>query len=296
MFGYVVVDKSALRIREYDYYKSAYCGLCHAMGKCTGCLSRLTLSYDMTFFVLLRQMLEKTNVEFEKKRCIRHPIKSVNTIKIEPQLEYSAYLGGILTAGKIVDNIQDEKSIKRLGAKFVRVLFSTMEKRSNKKYSELYNYIRERLSELSALEEKRTASIDEPANIFGMIMARALSYGFEGEKKVVAENIGKRIGRWIYIVDALDDYEKDKKSGSYNPFVLLYNGESFTKEDIISISMMLEAELSLAFSAIDLLDNDEDANRGEIIKNILCLGMPASVKRVCDKKEISIDNNILGEN
>ena len=149
MFGYVLVDKPALRIREYDYYKATYCGLCHAMGKCTGCLSRLTLSYDMTFFVLLRQMLEKTNVEFEKKRCVRHPIKSVNTVKIEPQFEYSAYLGGILTAGKIIDNIQDEKSIKRLGAKFVRVFFSTMEKKSNKKYPELYNYIRERLSELS---------------------------------------------------------------------------------------------------------------------------------------------------
>ena len=284
MFGYIKPKIPELKVKEHELYKATYCGLCRAMGKCTGCLSRLTLSYDMTFFVLLRQMLEKTNVEFEKKRCVRHPIKSVNTVKIEPQFEYSAYLGGILTAGKIIDNIQDEKSIKRLGAKFVRVFFSTMEKKSNKKYPELYNYIRERLSELSSLEEKRIASIDEPANIFGMIMARALSYGFDGEKKIVAENIGKRIGRWIYIVDALDDYEKDKKSGSYNPFVLLYNGESFTDEDIISISMMLEAELSLAFSAIDLLDDDEDANRSEIIKNILCLGMPASVKRVCDKK------------
>lgn len=98
MFGYVVVDKPSLRIREYDYYKATYCGLCHAMGKCTGCVSRLTLSYDMTFFALLRGMLLEENVEFEKKRCVRHPLKSVNTVKVNSQLEYSAFVGGILTS------------------------------------------------------------------------------------------------------------------------------------------------------------------------------------------------------
>ena len=67
MFGYVVVDKPSLRVREYDYYRATYCGLCHAMGKCTGCVSRLTLSYDVTFFALVREMLEETKVEFVKK-------------------------------------------------------------------------------------------------------------------------------------------------------------------------------------------------------------------------------------
>ena len=115
MFGYVVVEKPSLRLREYDYYRATYCGLCHAMGKCTGCASRLTLSYDMTFFALIREMLEGEEVLFVKKRCPRHPIKKIETVEINPQLEYSAYVGGILTAGKIEDNINDEK-----GAKTVR--------------------------------------------------------------------------------------------------------------------------------------------------------------------------------
>ena len=132
MFGYVVVDKSALRIREYDYYRATYCGLCHAMGKCTGCVSRLTLSYDMTFFALLREMLEGTQVQFEKKRCVRHPIKPINTVEINPQLEYSAFASGILTAGKISDNISDEKGIKRALASVLQLVFSKMNKESIK--------------------------------------------------------------------------------------------------------------------------------------------------------------------
>lgn len=283
MFGYVVVNKPSLRIREYDYYRATYCGLCHAMGKCTGCLSRMTLSYDMTFFALVRGMLEGESFSFEKKRCIRHPFRKIEVVSNTPQLEFSAYCGGILTSQKIVDNISDERGAKRALARFMRFFFSKMERESSKNLPELYRLVSEKLSELDKIEKEKTESIDVPANAFADIMSALLSYGFEGEKLLIAKNVGKRIGRWIYIVDAFDDYGSDVKSGSYNPFVLLYGNGGFSEENLISISKMLEAELSLAFSAIELID-DEDRNRSEIIKNILCLGMPDSVRRVCDKK------------
>ena len=285
MFGYVIVDKPSLRIREYDYYRATYCGLCHAMGKCTGCASRLTLSYDTTFFVLVREMLDETKVEFVKKRCVRHPIKKIETVKINPQLEYSACVGAQLAYGKIVDNINDEKGMKRFVANICKVLFSRMDMKSFDQIPAMAGFISEKLEIISQIEEERTKSIDTPAEVFGDMMAGLLSYGFEGEKKMIAEKIGKRIGRWIYIVDAFDDYESDRKSGSYNPFVELYDGKDFSDDDLLSISKMLEAELSIAFSAIELLDDDSDKNRSEIIKNILCLGMPASVERICKKKE-----------
>lgn len=284
MFGYVVVDKPSLRIREYDYYRATYCGLCYAMGKCTGCLSRITLSYDMTFFALIREMLEGESVKFVAKRCARHPIKKVQTVDINPQLEYSAYVSGILTAGKISDNISDEKGIKRALAKFLHLFFSQMDKRSGDKLPELAELVQKKLSELAELEKKRVASIDAPADVFGEMMALLLSYGFEGNKRLIAENIGKRLGRWIYVVDAFDDYDDDRKSGSYNPFVELYEAEDFSDDNLISISKMLEAELAMALSSIDLLDDDADKNRSEIIKNILCMGMPSSVQRIIKKK------------
>lgn len=285
MFGYVVVDKPSLRIREYDYYRATYCGLCHAMGKCMGCTSRLTLSYDMTFFALLRGMLEEEKVEFKQKRCPRHPLKKIETVNINPTLEYSANISGILTAGKIADNLNDEKGAKVVLAKACWLALSKMRKRSVSALPEISEMIDDKLDKLLfEAEEKRVASIDVPANIFGELMSELLSYGLSDNKKLIAQNIGKRLGRWIYIVDAFDDYEKDRKSGSYNPFVLLYEGKDFTRDDVESISKMLEAELSLAFSAIELLDDDNDKNRSEIIKNILCLGMPSSVQRVCNKK------------
>lgn len=284
MFGYVVVDKPSLRIREYGYYRATYCGLCHAMGKCTGCLSRMTLSYDMTFFALLRGLICESEFSFKKRRCPRHPIKKIQTVEMNDELEYSAYVGAILTSGKLFDNINDEKGAKRAFAKFLRVFFSQMEKKSAKKLPELASLVEKKLAELGDIEKNKVASIDAPAEVFGSMMASLLSFELEGEKKLIASNIGKRIGRWIYIVDAFDDYENDKKSGSYNPFVLLYGGEEFTPDNLLSISSMLEAEMALVCSSLDLLDEDGDKNRGEIIKNILCIGMPASVRRICDKQ------------
>lgn len=285
MFGYVIVDKPSLRIREYDYYRATYCGLCHTMGKCTGCLSRVTLSYDVTFFVLLREMLNGTKVEFVKKRCVRHPIKKIETVKINPQMEYSACIGAQLAYQKIVDNVNDEKGTKQFVAKICQALFSKMDMKSFDQIPSVAELISNKLELISQIEQDRVPSIDAPAEVFGDMMAELLAYELEGDKKLIALNIGKRIGRWIYIVDAFDDYDSDRKSGSYNPFVELYSGKDFSDDDLLSISKMLEAELALAFSALELLDEDGDKNRSEIVKNILCFGMPASVERICKKKD-----------
>ena len=283
MFGYVIVDKPSLRVREYDYYRATYCGLCHAMGKCTGCLSRLTLSYDVTFFALVREMLMGTKVEFEKKRCVRHPIKKINTVKINDQMEYSACVGAQLAYQNIVDNVNDEKGVKRFASRVCQAVFSGMDRKSFDSIPSMSELISDSLEKISQIEFDRVPSIDAPAEVFGDMMAGLLSFELDGEKKLIAEKMGKRIGRWIYIVDAFDDYDKDRKSGSYNPFVELYDGKDFTDDDMLSISKMLEAELSLAFSAIELLDEDEDRSRSEIVKNALCLGMPANVERICKK-------------
>ena len=280
MFGYVTVDRPSMRIREYDHYRAIYCGLCHSMGKCTGCLSRMTLSYDMTFFALMREAIAETHTEFEKKRCIRHPFRARQVAKYNGELEFSALASGILTTKKINDNINDEKGMKRLSAKVCRVLFGKMRRRSAALLPQVDTFVAKLLEKLKKVENEKTKSVDIPADIFGELMSYLLSYGFEAEKKLVAEKIGHRIGRWVYMVDAIDDYSKDRKNGNYNPFVELYGGADFDEDNLISITYMLEGELASADAAFDLLDTDGDINRREILKNILCLGMPCRVKNI----------------
>ena len=280
MFGYIIADKPSMRIREYDYYRAAYCGLCHSMGKCTGCLSRMTLSYDMAFFALMREAIAENSAEFIKKRCIRHPFRRRAVLKRDAELEYSAMVSGLLTANKINDNINDEKGLKKFSARFCKAFFRKMRRRSFAFSPEINSFVAKKLSELAEIEKAKTKSVDIPADVFGRLMSGLLSHGLEGEKKRIAENIGYRVGRWTYMADALDDYERDRRDGSYNPFVELYDGADFDEENLVSITYMLEGELALADAAFDLLDTDGDVNRREVLKNILCLGMPSSIKKI----------------
>ena len=60
MFGYVTIDKPELKIREFDEYRSFYCGLCRELRERYGIPGQISLSYDMTFVILLLSGLYET--------------------------------------------------------------------------------------------------------------------------------------------------------------------------------------------------------------------------------------------
>ena len=56
MFGYVKPDKAELLVKEYEFYRATYCGVCRAMKKYTGVLSNVGLSYDSVALALVRML------------------------------------------------------------------------------------------------------------------------------------------------------------------------------------------------------------------------------------------------
>ena len=79
MFGYVTVPKNLLTEEEYSVFRSYYCGVCKATGKCASQISRLGLSYDITFLALVLSSL-RISGQTKKSRCIVHPIKKFDVI------------------------------------------------------------------------------------------------------------------------------------------------------------------------------------------------------------------------
>ena len=78
MFGYVRVYKEELRVREYETYRGVYCTLCRALGKRYGVFARLILSYDMTFFAIVRLSADGVVPSFRPGRCPFNPTKKCN--------------------------------------------------------------------------------------------------------------------------------------------------------------------------------------------------------------------------
>lgn len=283
MFGYIRTDVPEMRVRENEYYRAVYCGLCRSQGKCTGQCSRFTLNYDMVFLALLRIALEGKQVEIKRGRCIAHPFKKRAYVTHCEPLAYCAYAAAILTHGKVADDLVDEKGFKRFKASLIKPFTSHMRKKALKKYAELDERVASGLRKLSKIEAEGLASVDVPADAFGEILADILSYGLEGTDEKIMRNIGRHVGRWIYIIDAADDLDEDIKKNRFNAFAKLYGGR-IPDEERESVANSLRLELLAAEPAFDLIDYNELYDIEAIIGNIMYLGMPSTAERVLGLK------------
>lgn len=306
MFGYVKAEIPELRVREKEYYRAIYCGLCRAQGKCTGQCSRMTLSYDVAFLASVRMAVMNNYPEFKRGRCIVHPIKKHPYAVMNAELEYCAYATAILSYGKCLDDIEDEKGKKRFLAKTVRPFMSHARKKALKakksklsscgypyeKLQELDAFIRGKLAELSDFEQySNIASVDIPADIFGQMLSEIAAFGTHGNQEKMLRSIGYNLGKWIYMVDAADDCEEDKERGRFNPFLKIYDGEPPTDEQRRVVADAMKVQLSALEPAFDLIDYDTNRDMQGIINNILYLGMPKSASDAlkltdsCEKKK-----------
>lgn len=274
MFGYIRTDVPELRVRENEYYRAVYCGLCRAQGKCTGQCSRMTLSYDIAFLALLRIAIEGKPTEIKRGRCIAHPIRKRNYVALCEPIEYCAYAAAILTYGKTVDDINDERGFKKFKARLMKPVVSKMRRRAlRNNYAELDSKVFEGLKKLSEIEKQNLRSVDVPADAFGDILAEIMSYGLSGTDRTIMYNIGRHVGRWIYIVDAADDLAEDIKKQRYNAFSALYGGE-IPNDQLRGVADSLRLELLAAEPMFELLDYNDLPNIEGIVNNIIYSGMP----------------------
>lgn len=148
MFGYITVWKPELKIKDFYKYKSYYCGLCRTLREKYGGSGQLTLSYDMTFLVLLLTSLYETDTNSSKHRCMVHPGKKLDFLQ-NRITEYGADMNILLTYYHFLDDWQDEKSMSALlGARALK----TKAKKVVDKYPRQSRVICRSLKELSAYE------------------------------------------------------------------------------------------------------------------------------------------------
>lgn len=213
MFGYVTPLKSELKFKEFEYFRSYYCGLCNEIKREYGNIPRFCLNYDLTFIGFLLDGLYSTPLNLDSIKCLRHPNKKIIITKQTNALNYCANLSILLFDYKLTDNIKDDKSIK---SKIFKFLLSSSSKKSLLKLESLSDKISNNITILSNLENsKQISSLDEITHPFSDIMGSILlnfPYKFEDDSEILRKNLyslGYFIGKWIYLIDALDE---DRKS------------------------------------------------------------------------------------
>ena len=278
MFGYIKPNIPELKVKDNELYKATYCGLCRTMGKCTGCASKFTLSYDFAFFALVRMALEKTKAQVKMRRCMVHPFKKRPIMEMNSVLEYSAKSSVILTRLKLKDNVNDSHGISRLKAKIVG-LVSIFFKKTDKSLLPLEEKIKECIDSLTTLEKENCDSIDKVADTFGRLLGSVASFGLDGENAVLGYEIGYHLGKWIYVIDACDDLARDVKTGSYNVLRLTF-GEELKARDKKMLEGAMYLELNKMAKAVELIDFSSHRDVEAIIKNIIFDGLVKETTRI----------------
>lgn len=261
MFGYVTAYKPELKMKDFYKYKAYYCGLCKVLKEKYGFLGQITLTYDMTFLIILLTSLYEAETELAEKRCLVHPMKKQKMMYNE-FTEYAADMNIILTYFHLADDWKDEKS--KVGLAGVHALRKTYLK-LQKKYPEKCRIIRKSLTLLQRCEKANERNVDMAARYFGELMSELFVYKKDIWEKTLRK-MGFYLGKYIYILDAYDDVEKDAETGSYNVFANIYKKPDFDER----CREMLTHVLAECTSQFERLPCIEDV---DILRNILYVGV-----------------------
>ena len=220
VFGYVRPAPPRLSDAENERFRSVYCALCHTLGRRYGFAARFLLNYDFTLLAIL--LLPGEDAPCERRRCALHPCKGCQTLCAAAALDTAADHSVILAWWQIQDHIADHGLFQgllfRLAALFLRRAY----RRARMAAPAFDAAVRRRLYELGERECECCASLDAAAEPFAALLAGISEAEPDETRRRILYQIFYHMGRWIYLIDAADDFKRDAKSGGYNPLRYRY--------------------------------------------------------------------------
>ena len=233
MFGYVTANLKELTKDQRERYGQVYCGICREICARSSGSARMVLSYDMAFLALLLMSLYEPEEEHGEKACNLHPVKPRSWVDNE-YIRYAADMNVALSYYNCLDDWQDDgkHTAKRMADKL-----GAFQPKLEEQWPRQCEAIRVCIARLSRLEKENCANPDEPAACFGELMAQLLTYR-DDLWAADLRQMGFSLGRFIYLMDAAVDYDKDKRKGKYNPFLAMNTGKDEKRwEDYLVLAM-----------------------------------------------------------
>lgn len=297
MLGYVKVFKPELKVREYEVYCGYYCGVCKSIGKRYGQLPRMALSYDAAFLALLLESISDRLDAPTQEHCVAHPLIKKKTIIRNAAIDYAADVMLILAWYKLLDDANDEG---KLYAKGTMLAFRRIFNKLRKKHSALCESIEAHLTELSTLEKEKCGHLDMATEAFSKIMESILSEGykalcesdpetsdsyaaFDEDRRMLFATIGYHMGKWVYLIDAVDDIEDNIETGAYNPLIYRFGFDKaespseFRKRIEEDLKFNLYHYLAMIGNCLETLEIKK--NKG-IIENVIYFGLNRKTEEV----------------
>ena len=281
MFGYLRPLQDELKVKDARLYRAVYCGICRAIAQTSGQLPRIALQYDAVLPAMLWMGLSDQEPILKPRRCIAQPIKRHLVMENHTALNLAGDICLLLAHRKLVDDAADEgKWLSHAGG---RLLYPVVNKAQKRIGPNTLAIVDRELQRLTDLEKQRCTQMDEVADASGRIMeAIFLCFPQLPPSSMQALSwLGYHTGRWVYLADCMDDYERDAKTGAYN--VLLES--KLDKKQAFSLAWeTCDYAAAQAAAALDLLDIKR---YGSILENYYFAGLPHRLTQLAKKEQMN---------
>lgn len=263
MFGYININQKEMTDENRKAYQAYYCGLCRKLKTNCGAKGQMLLNYDMTFLVVLLTGLYELENEESEITCALHPTKKRN-VWINQATGYAADMNLILAYHNLIDDWKDEKAytkkafVKMLDKDYTRIM---------SKYPRQVQAVETFMKRTEEVERNNETNLDAVAGLTGEMLGEVFCWR-EDEWAEELRTLGFYMGKFIYIMDAYEDYEADLLKNEYNPLTFMLS-ESVQDMDtlckLLLTSMM--SECAKSFERLPILLH------ADILRNVLYSGV-----------------------
>ena len=270
-------------MKDYALYKCFYCGMCKSIReKHKSNLLRLSVNYDMTFINILFHGITKQEMAFKEEACVLNPFKKKSVLKTDPVSETCVYLNTLLADFKTRDDLLDSPSFSK---RFLRFFFKRKIKQAQKELPEVAKLLEIAYTKQVEVEKNDRATFDQASIPFAECM-QGIFQAILGEN--YSESVGELaffLAKYVYLLDAVDDFEKDVKKGEFNPFKRY--GDAKNKVELINKhgDELKEILNGLLFCVKDAYSHIPVFNTESIITNTLWYGLGARAREIFDKEK-----------
>lgn len=275
MFGYINPDSPYLFKKDETLYKALYCGMCKSIGAGCGSFPKTALTYDIAFMSALLHNIANCDVKIQKRRCVLHPIKSRGMATPD---DISVLLGCVNTVLAYYKLLDDRADGDKKGV--FAFLYRRGFKRALKRHPQVAEIVGRQIEGQRELERAGCAVIDQACEPTAVMMRELSRYALGEFATEHTDALTYDIGKWVYLADALDDYDKDVKKGRYN---VLYN--AFKLPDKERAAKEHGEEINFIFNALfaDMrlrLANIKFHFNHDLTDNIILRGIPLKTRKL----------------
>lgn len=263
MFGYININQKIMTEENKNAYQAYYCGLCRRLKTNCGAKGQMLLNYDMTFLIVLLTGLYELLDEASEITCALHPTKR-RTVWINAATDYAADMNLVLAYHNLIDDWKDDKAYPKKA--FARMLDKDYA-RIAAKYPRQVTAIEEYMRKTEEVERRGETNLDAVAGLSGEMLGEVFCWR-EDEWAEELRTLGFYMGKFIYIMDAYEDYDADVQKGAYNPLVPQLKESKEDMDTLIRLlltSMM--SECAKSFERLPILLH------ADILRNVLYSGV-----------------------